>query len=932
MKHAKSVRLFGALAGLFVLAAATCVPSDAEARRGAPPRSHSRAASALGAVSVEGLAAVDAGKRLAEDEAAGKGAPLRFAMPTSVSLSPDNAGTAEILSDGSLLWRLRVSAPGATDLNFGFSEFELPPGATLHVWSEDYDYYEGPYTAADHDAHGQLWTPMIPGDRAVVELWVPADADGKLALELTHIGRGYRDALVKGFARGAKSGSCNNDVLCPEADAWRDQIRSVAVYSTGGSLFCTGTLLMNVPGDFRNYFLTADHCGIGAGNAPSMVVYWNFESPSCGQQGGGSLADNQTGAVFRAGRADVDMTLVELDDDPDESFGVFYAGWDRSGDVPNGSVGIHHPNTDEKAISFNDDPLSTVDSCIGSGGVSSHWEVDDWEDGTTEPGSSGSALFDPVSQRVIGFLSGGTASCATPLDPDCYGKMSVAWDGASPSTRLRDWLDPGATGAMGVDGADPAPRLVVDSFAFVDSCLADPGRDNLVVEPDEEIELTVTLRATGPFTAVTGTLTSSDPNVTVMVGTASWPDLGTGESAAQAAPFRVLIDAGTACFSKVALDLSVSAFEDGPFESALGLDVGEDSAPDVPQSIPDDTPAGVASTLEIASGGSLTDVDVRVDVSHTFVGDLAITLESPAGTVVQLLDRPGVSGSGFGCGDEDMDVTFDDGASLDPESHCAGTVPWLSGSALPTGDLADFDGESPVGTWTLTVSDHAGSDTGSLIDWDLLTQPPVGRRCLVCGGPTTTTSTTTTTTSTTTTTLPVPLCEAAPASGCAGAGRAVVQIKDKDGNDRDQLKWKLARVDALDQSELGSPETTTTYALCLYDESGGVPGLVASYTIDPGPAWSDRDPRGFAYKDNDGASDGIRRVQLKTGAAGKAKVQVQGKGASLALPGPFDASNYFELDGALIVQLQASTGAICWSSSFDDAATNRPDAFKAKAE
>jgi hypothetical protein len=148
----------------------------------------------------------------------------------------------------------------------------------------------------------------------------------------------------------------------------------------------------------------------------------------------------------------VDFTLLELDEPPASSFNVHFSGWDRSGAVPDGSVGIHHPNGDEKALSFNDDPLSTVNNCIGPG-ANTHWEVN-WERGTTAAGSSGSGLWDSQTKRLVGFLSGGSSSCRAP-EFDCYGKLSVAWDGPSATQRLRDHLDPQNTGTVVVDGKDP---------------------------------------------------------------------------------------------------------------------------------------------------------------------------------------------------------------------------------------------------------------------------------------------------------------------------------------------------------------------------------------------------------------------------------------------------------------------------------------------
>ena len=374
--------------------------------------------------------------------------PLTYAQVEEVLLSPANSGTWEVLPNGDRLWRLRMEAPGATDLNFGFSRYHLPAGATLHICSESHTYYQGPYTAADNAEHGAFWSPVIPGDKAVLELLVPVTAKFEPEVILTDVGKGFLD-LFKVNQVPLKQGACNNDVICPEGDPWRDQIRAVGGYSFGGSVFCTGTLIMDAAGSFRNWFITASHCGVSPVQAASVVVYWNFESPVCGQLGGGSLNDSQSGAILRAEDVGVDVLLLELTEDPDSAFNVFYAGWDRTGVAPNSAVGIHHPGGDEKAISFEDNKVLTGGAC-GSG---THWRINSWDDGTTESGSSGSGLFHGATKRLIGTLTGGSASCINTSGYDCYGQFSVAWDnGGTPATQLKNWLDPDNTGAMTVDG------------------------------------------------------------------------------------------------------------------------------------------------------------------------------------------------------------------------------------------------------------------------------------------------------------------------------------------------------------------------------------------------------------------------------------------------------------------------------------------------
>ncbi len=463
---------------VILLAVSLCTP--ALARQGSAPWSFRAKSADLSPVKAFRVPAIDPEVLVARDGGKVRTFPFQFAEPYDTLITSADRGTWDVLADGSRLWRLRISAPGATDLNLGFSSFRLPKGATMHLIGEG-RYYQGPYTQADSERHGEFWTPVVPGSRLTVEVHVPAHADRDPKLAIRRVGRGYRDFFKTAKNALPKQGSCNNDVVCPEGDPWRDQIRSVAVYQLEGFWTCTGTLIRDVPGSFTPYFLTAYHCGVDANNDSSMVVYWNFESPSCGDLSNGSLNDNQSGAIFRASRLDVDMCLVELEEEPDPVFDVHFAGWDRSGTTPSGSVGIHHPNTDEKAISFNTDALATVGNCIDSG-INTHWEVDDWEDGTTEPGSSGSGLWNSDNKLLIGFLSGGTAACNNPGGSDCYGKFSEAWDGPSASQRLRDWLDPAGAAPLTVNGADaPSGRIDIRKTVYAghDAGAGGGGSDSL---------------------------------------------------------------------------------------------------------------------------------------------------------------------------------------------------------------------------------------------------------------------------------------------------------------------------------------------------------------------------------------------------------------------------------------------------------------------
>ncbi len=449
------------------------------AHQGELPRSLAHPEQVAHDVPIFPVAPMDAAARRAEldSDASLRGVQtkrLRVADERTVSLQPVRDGSREILDDGSTLWRFAVRAAGATDLRLGFTRFALPDGASLHVIGAD-GYYQGPYHADDATSDGSFRSPVVPGDTATVELHLPQDAEAEPgSVELGSVGAGFRDLFrredLAKFTGPDTSGRCNINVVCPLGEPYSNESRALAYYefeSLDGIFICTGTLVADVPRNFRNYLLTAAHCVSTAAEARSMRMYWNYRSSACNGTSGWTLDDNQFGAQLRATRADADFTLVELEDAPDPAWNLYYAGWDASGAVPARTIGLHHPNGDMAKVTAGPRP-TTMNNCIGTGSSQqTHWKTGPYNDGTTEGGSSGSGLFVPVGDAsghdrlLIGVLSGGTAACSlsSPTRPDggfdCYGKLASAWNGPGPASRLRDWLDPGATGTLTAEGGEP---------------------------------------------------------------------------------------------------------------------------------------------------------------------------------------------------------------------------------------------------------------------------------------------------------------------------------------------------------------------------------------------------------------------------------------------------------------------------------------------
>ena len=136
--------------------------------------------------------------------------------------------------------------------------------------------------------------------------------------------------------------------------------------------------------------------------------------------------------------------------------------------------------------------------------------------------------------------------------------------------------------------------------------------------------------------------------------------------------------------------------------------------------IPDNVPAGANDTITLTDTSMLAGLTLQIKATHTYVGDLKFTLSKGA-TSSAVIDRPGYTGTGFGCSGDNIDVTLDDAAGSPVESACSTTPPALGGTLSPNAPgLAPFTGLSLAGTWTLNVSDNAASDTGTLTEWCLV--------------------------------------------------------------------------------------------------------------------------------------------------------------------------------------------------------------------
>ena len=181
---------------------------------------------------------------------------------------------------------------------------------------------------------------------------------------------------------------------------------------------------------------------------------------------------------------------------------------------------------------------------------------------------------------------------------------------------------------------------------------------------------------------------------------------GVGDSASIQATIDPEAFPGQGLYSTALNFINLSGSEDSTTR-AFTAEIGRSTlaAADVPKVVAD--MSTVTSFITVPSGFCLADVDVGVDITHSAIGDLVVSLTSPWGEVVRLHNNTG------GIGDSLL-ATYDQSGS--------------PGSIRPDGpgNLDSYNNYPAAGTWTLTVTDNVPGDSGVLNGWNLRLLPKLG--------------------------------------------------------------------------------------------------------------------------------------------------------------------------------------------------------------
>lgn len=298
--------------------------------------------------------------------------------------------------------------------------------------------------------------------------------------------------------------------------------------------------------------------------------------------------------------------------------------------------------------------------------------------------------------------------------------------GLGSGVTMPDMANATIAAAQGLYPAGPHAQVYFDKFAQVNILqlplelnsvtVVDPG-NNGAADPTETIGLTLSLHNNGgiALSSVSATLTAGTAGVTVPLDVSTYPNIPAAGNAGNNVPFQVSIPYTHPCGAVVQLSLDVIYTDTAVRTQSFSftIDTGllqenqQSASPEL--GIPDNNPTGITSTIVFTGTGEVVNTGFNVDlnITHTWIGDLLVTLRSPDSVSVILHNRTGSSAD-----------------------NIIGNYP---GTLTPNQALSAFDGHPLDGTWTLTVSDNAGSDVGTLHTWAIHNPFGSGAYCEIPG-------------------------------------------------------------------------------------------------------------------------------------------------------------------------------------------------------
>ena len=416
------------------------------------------------------LKSADSGGASSEKAArARKGAPLKigYMRPTASGDQALNLAALKWYSvaGGGNAARITVNSPGAAALRLGIAMTATSPGVAVRfIGAAPAPQVFGPYPMAMLAASPIYWSPVLEGETATLEIFLPAGVTpDSFTLAVPKVGHMLvaGAALVSlGTAKAwsilggiGASESCEQDVKCEiPTPALTAQAAAVAMLVLNDSKYvyqCTATLINDSVASRTPYLYTANHCLAAdpssvprytpAEMASTINTYWFFDAVSCGSLSVPQYVLVAGGAALLGRGDDFDWALVRMNSN--QPSGAHFSAWRaESMQTADPFAVLHHPMGDLKKLSQGAvQQYSTYND--GSSFITAGYTL-----GATEPGSSGSGLLSLNSAggyyELRGGLYGGASDCSVANGTDDYSRLDVALP------LIKQYLTPDAANAQ----------------------------------------------------------------------------------------------------------------------------------------------------------------------------------------------------------------------------------------------------------------------------------------------------------------------------------------------------------------------------------------------------------------------------------------------------------------------------------------------------
>ena len=395
-------------------------------------------------------------QKILKEDAASPELPERIAVGFDVNI--DLQLEKPSYGDKGKAWSVKLEADKSRFLSLFFDDLYLPKGSELYIYNRKNQVVVGPLDYTNTSESRTFQMGLMKGEELTLTLIETPSAFGKSRVHVKTLFYGYKESSEDGGGFG-QSAVCNTNVNCPVGAPFAQQSDAVAMILLNNNQdlrHCSAALLNNACQNLKPNLLTAFHCvdrqtrdGVLT-NAERAAVgnfgfVFQYKSPIC-SNADGNLNLTFSGSTILSEWNQTDFILLSLNSRPSPNSGIRYAGWDRANTNPTNSAGIHHPAGDVMKIAV-DNQASTLYTWnnapqgFSPNLANGYWEQN-FDSGTTEGGSSGSALFNQ-NNRVVGQLRGNQLRNNDVCNDRRahYGRLDFSWTGGGTfASRLSDHL------------------------------------------------------------------------------------------------------------------------------------------------------------------------------------------------------------------------------------------------------------------------------------------------------------------------------------------------------------------------------------------------------------------------------------------------------------------------------------------------------------